>query len=794
MTLRVLNAEGKLTFQVVRYEPKQFRQRRPDPDNQGEWIWNLKGVERVLFRLPEFKEALAKEESVYVCEGEKDVLALEYIGLSATCNAGGAGKWEPQYTDSLAGADVVVIADKDEPGRKHGELVGSALSGVARSVRVIELPDRDGKPVKDAADWVSAGGTAVELKSLVDKARPFTPSSAPTSKRPLVLLPRSSQSISETGRHLGELLAETKRFFLRGGSVVRLRKDHEGFPVLDDAKPVALASDFETVATLHTMSSKGDIAPAICNESQAKLITASEAFRSALPPIRVVARCPMLIERNGTLIEVCGYDRESGILASGSPTVQMSPDVAVSLLDEMLAEFSFTTPGDRARSLAALITPALVLGGLLPGRAPLDLGEATASQSGKGYRNKLTAALYAESVRTITQSKGGVGAMEETFSQALLNGANFLCLDNVRGKIDSPAIESFLTEDRFLARAPYRQPTEVDPKRVMVMLTSNKADLTTDLSNRSSIVHIRKQPDGHSFKRYPEGGILDHVRANQPQYLGAVFSIIRTWHEAGKPRTEETRHDFREWVQTLDWITRNLLNAGPLMDGHSEAQTRVTTPSLNWLRDLALEVIKAGRDDRWMRTNELLDLLEDADIAIPGTDKSGDLSGEAARKAALQATGRTLAKCFRSSEGEAVMVDQIQVERRQQRDTFARKLINEYRFSTAPERSAPIGANHPSIGARSENHNVTSSESLSKSLANQNCAYTAPKPAPDLAPIKPLHAPNAPDTNENFQKKRQTSSKASQNRYSIDINAALRRIRSIRRDPEEEVELEPSLT
>ena len=42
---------GDLLSQVVRYAPKDFRQRRPD--GNGGWIYSVKGVTRVVYRLPE---------------------------------------------------------------------------------------------------------------------------------------------------------------------------------------------------------------------------------------------------------------------------------------------------------------------------------------------------------------------------------------------------------------------------------------------------------------------------------------------------------------------------------------------------------------------------------------------------------------------------------------------------------------------------------------------------------------------------------------------------------------------
>lgn len=175
-TYDYIDANGLLLFQVVRLEPKSFRQRRPDAQNPGRWIWNMQGVQRVLFRLPELQRELKTGFPILICEGEKDVLALRDRGFFATCNAGGAGKWEPAYTETLAGAkDVIIIADKDEPGRKHAQLVASALHGKVGRLRVVELPDVNGQPVKDAADFFAAGGTAQDLVEFLKTQPDFAP-------------------------------------------------------------------------------------------------------------------------------------------------------------------------------------------------------------------------------------------------------------------------------------------------------------------------------------------------------------------------------------------------------------------------------------------------------------------------------------------------------------------------------------------------------------------------------------------------------------------------------------------
>jgi len=168
---RYLDEQGELLFEVVRFPGKDFRQRRPD--GNGGWVWGLKGVRRVLYRLPEVLAAVREGRTVFVAEGEKDADNLTALGLTATTAPMGAGKWQPEYGEALRGARVVILPDNDEPGRKHAEAVAKALAGVAAEVKAVELP---GLPPKgDVSDWLGAGGTKEELLALVEAAEPWQP-------------------------------------------------------------------------------------------------------------------------------------------------------------------------------------------------------------------------------------------------------------------------------------------------------------------------------------------------------------------------------------------------------------------------------------------------------------------------------------------------------------------------------------------------------------------------------------------------------------------------------------------
>ena len=172
---------GELLFQVVRYdEPKAFRQRRPD--GNGGWDWKLGDVRRVPFKLPELIEGIAACHPVFIPEGEKDVLALNRLGLIATCNSGGAGKWRPEFSQYLRGADVVLAPDNDDAGWQHINQIGAQLNGVAARVRVLVLPNLP--PKGDVSDWIAAGGTREQLDNLIARAPDWNLSPPPPEGSP----------------------------------------------------------------------------------------------------------------------------------------------------------------------------------------------------------------------------------------------------------------------------------------------------------------------------------------------------------------------------------------------------------------------------------------------------------------------------------------------------------------------------------------------------------------------------------------------------------------------------------
>lgn len=197
-TYDYVDEHGVLLFQVVRYEPKAFQQRRPD--GMGGWVWNLKGVRHVLYHLPE----LAHAETIFLAEGEKDSDRLRALGLVAATSPGGVRKWREEYSESLRGKHVVILPDNDEPGEEHARTVAASVFPVAASVRIVRLPDLP--PKGDVSDWLDVY-TKDDLLSLVSATSVLTEGDG------LLLHPGKKENPWEHVKSAPAFLAEEEKEF-----------------------------------------------------------------------------------------------------------------------------------------------------------------------------------------------------------------------------------------------------------------------------------------------------------------------------------------------------------------------------------------------------------------------------------------------------------------------------------------------------------------------------------------------------------------------------------------------------
>ena len=158
---------GQLAGRVLRLDDgrggKTFRQYSRFPDG---WACKAMPGKRPLYNLPR----ILSEDVVIVCEGEKAADYVNASGLVATTSSQGSKSADRSNWNVLAGKEVWIVPDNDEPGRQYASDVQKLLPSSC-TIRVYDtssliaggdLADLDGQSVQDflqAAPYVEQAAT-----------------------------------------------------------------------------------------------------------------------------------------------------------------------------------------------------------------------------------------------------------------------------------------------------------------------------------------------------------------------------------------------------------------------------------------------------------------------------------------------------------------------------------------------------------------------------------------------------------------------------------------------------------
>jgi hypothetical protein len=473
-------------------------------------------------------------------------------------------------------------------------------------------------------------------------------------------IPGSGVSYTESAEIIFPAMGEARKLFIREREVHEIHSTIES----DILAPVSPERFSSLVESTHRRVARREVkqkdgADSVVwrtttfPSSSAKILLQTNSARTALPTISQLANCPILTPDGHVLSR--GYHPHAGgtYIGRGGKLQDVPFDTAVESLIRLLIDFDFAAESDASRAFASLISPALKQGGWIEDDFPLDLAEADQSQSGKTFRQKIVCLIYNEQQYSITSQKGGVGSLDEAVAAALIKGRPFITIDNFRGRMDSQIMEAAIRGAGVVDCRTIKHRAEVNTRPFLWQLSTNGAELTRDLANRSIVTRIRKRPDGIVWHAHPEGSLDAHIRANQCFYLACVFAILREWNRQGKPITAESRHDFRTWCRTLDGIVQ-MVGMSPLLDGHREQQLRTANPNLQWLREILLAMDDQDVE-RELYTSDLVRIAEDNEIAFPGNPHSKD-------DPAVRA-GRILRTLFKDSVDEKIEVDGIEFSR-----------------------------------------------------------------------------------------------------------------------------------
>ena len=440
------------------------------------------------------------------------------------------------------------------------------------------------------------------------------------------------RGISKVAEEVGEALSNQQELFAKSNLVYRLNIDAKQRVDLVEEEEFSFMSSLDkyiipvvidekkTKEALEKWSAEVVKNPSVprpipvtkyaLNATKSKELLRSKAMKSKMPEIRAMFDCPMLIEQDGKLVEIHQYDPVSKIWCRGNPTQNMSVEEAKECINTMLQDFHFLTESDRARAIYSLLTPSIYFSGAMGRhRVPIQVTEANSSQSGKGYFNQLIQALFNTQIGKVSFSSSdkGLGSAMESISSVMISGKTFICLDNIRGVINEAKLESLATEDTFLARKLHAD-AELDPRDYYISMTSNSAAMTKDLANRSNILRIKRQPNGYVYAKFEEGDLISHIEANHAKFLGAVYTLIRHWHNLDKPEIRSTHNTqtFAKWAAIGNWFVKEVFGMDlDLLDEYDLIGQRISSDTLSYLRICANMVEYAGLTMRSFTAHEL---------------------------------------------------------------------------------------------------------------------------------------------------------------------------------------------
>lgn len=349
-----------------------------------------------------------------------------------------------------------------------------------------------------------------------------------------------------------------RRLFERGGQLVRIVHEETGIRVerLDDN---ALHNLLHTAADWkkngnHATTIPKDIVRTLKGESD-----------PPLPELESVHRTPVFLD-DGTLHTEPGYDPESGFFLhlqdeAELPEIPEDPtqaDVenAVKLLRDKLQDFPFATATDETHAFAMLLEP--FVRPMIDGPTPLYLVEA--EQSGTGKTCLVDTCGLVSVGRTppsITEGESD-GEWRKRITSTLLAAPRMVKIDNVNDKLDSGSLASALTTETWSDRRLGESETVEMPVNCTWVATANNPTYSDEIGRR--IVSIRLTPDHPNPRRrdprefaYPN--LLNHVKENRGEHIGACLTIIQAWVSQGCPEYDgKPFPSYIEWSQVLGGI------------------------------------------------------------------------------------------------------------------------------------------------------------------------------------------------------------------------------------------------
>jgi len=584
---------GVVLHETVRYEPKEFRQRRPGP--AGSYIWSVAGSRRVVYNL----DKLQGQKACAITEGERDADRLTATGLLTTTSPMGAGNWRAEYALQLKAAgirNVVIFPDNDPDGETYEEKVRVSCLTVGLFVQTVRLPGLS--PKGDVSDYLDAhtvddllnqmcvfvGADGVLHHPAPEVVKRYVPATfdlalwqsagtiSPTEYEPdavatvlstikPVIIPSTLGLADATAEAWSALITANAPpvLFRYGDGLVRLALDAAGTYVLRSITPDRMRNRLARVA--EWMSGGQHPRPVYPPIGVVNDLLSDDP---PMPVLRRLVSVPVFAQ-DGRLLNVPGFDPQSGIYYAPPPGFTVLPvpemptetDVATAralILDDLLGDFPFVEDADQAAATALLLTT--FCRGLFEGPVPMVMVEKPMPGTGASLMvGAITSVVLGRPTEAMTEARTE-DEWRKRVTSCLMGAPAFIAFDNLHHGLDSAALSSALTaafwQDRLLGVSRMLSL----PVTCAWIGTANNPTTSIEMARRivpcRLDAKVERPEDRAGFKHDPLG---EWVTANRGELVWACLILVRQWLAHGrKPGAAPVMGSFEGWSRTLSGI------------------------------------------------------------------------------------------------------------------------------------------------------------------------------------------------------------------------------------------------
>ena len=580
------DAKGEFLFQVVRYEPKTFRQRRRvvkmDGTSAGiSWEYNIKGISRVLYRLPK----VAAADQVLIVEGEKDVGNLEKLGFVATCNPGGActhaGKWLKNYTEALEGKRVVVLPDNDPPGQQHANVVVQAIRHRVAQLRILAIPEG-----KDASDWIAAGATRDVIQQAIDAAPIIAEQKAagdgsgesPPAPGALAAAPgtpglpqiqvndRPFRLICEEAVGALRLFNDPPNLFVRASRIACIEATELGRPFIADFDDTKTRHHLAQAADFFELSPRGirrEVPPPI---DVAKNVRGRNPATWGFPVLEGVAEAPTL-RPDGSVLAQPGYDALSRLYlvpSAGLENIEVpdqpgreAVEAGLEVIRDVIGDFPFVDQASYANAVGAMITA--VCRHIIGGPVPLALFDATTQGTGKTLLAEVIALILTGRAAELMSPPAEPEEWRKQLTSILIEAPPLVIIDNVASVADWPGFCKVITGEMHRDRLLGKSQTVSVAVRCSWIITGNNLQLAGDMARRCYWIRMDAGcSDPFLRTGFKHERLKEYVLHRRRELLIALLTIARAWFAAGQPKASTPLvGSFERWTEVIAGILQH---------------------------------------------------------------------------------------------------------------------------------------------------------------------------------------------------------------------------------------------